>query len=301
MLIFVYEFLTGGGLFRDDTWPPAMSLLSEGRAMVEAIAIDLAKIKDVQVVVLQDKRLDDLRMTGDVIIRPVASAAQAAEAFAELSATADWTIVIAPEFDGLLASCCQKVLDCGGRLLGPSPQIVQLAANKETTALHLRQHDIPVPYGFALPGGDLESTEPFDCFPAVLKPLHGAGSQDVRLISRRDEMPRFLEQPSRLERFYPGDPVSVAALCGPGGNVVLPASAQRLSDDGAFVYLGGSLPLSESLAARAERLAQKVIATLPQPVGYVGVDMVLGPGSGCCYRDQSSADKHPMLACERSP
>ena len=49
-----------------------------------------------------------------------------------------------------------------------------------------------------------------------------------------------------------------------------------MSDDGRFVYLGGSLPLPHALASRATRLAQQAVAALPDPLGYVGVDLVLG-------------------------
>jgi predicted ATP-grasp superfamily ATP-dependent carboligase len=47
--------------------------------------------------------------------------------------------------------------------------------------------------------------------------------------------------------------------------------------------LGGSLPLELAAAARARRLAVRAVSSLPQPAGYVGVDLVLGvdpAGSG---------------------
>jgi predicted ATP-grasp superfamily ATP-dependent carboligase len=58
---------------------------------------------------------------------------------------------------------------------------------------------------------------------------------------------------------------------------------QRLSDDGSFIYLGGSLPLPAALEARAIRLAEHVSAALPPWRGYLGIDLVLG-------RDRSGAD-----------
>ncbi len=279
MLIFVYEFLTGGGLFESETWPPPASLLAEGRAMVRAVASDFASIRGIRVVVLQDDRLSDLQLGEGCVVRRVSSVAEAAAAFCESAREADWSVVIAPELDDYLAGCCQRVLDCGGRLLGPSLGIVKLAADKQATAEHLAHCGAAVPMGQSLPRGDLRGVDLIDCFPAVLKPLQGAGSQDVHLVPSREAMPRCLDHPSRLERFCPGQPVSVAVLCGPRSNLVLPACSQRISHDGAFTYLGGSLPLSDSLAKRAERLAQEVIALLPQPLGYLGVDMILGPAA----------------------
>src|SRR5439155_18033918 len=63
----------------------------------------------------------------------------------------------------------------------------------------------------------------------------------------------------------------------------MPACQQRLSHDGRFTYLGGQLPLSPALDARARRLALSAADALPQPRGYLGIDLVLGEaadGSG---------------------
>jgi predicted ATP-grasp superfamily ATP-dependent carboligase len=82
-------------------------------------------------------------------------------------------------------------------------------------------------------------------------------------------------RPGRLEEFQgPGTAASVAFLCGPEACIPLPPCGQQL-DDG-FHYLGGWLPLAPALARRATRLAQKAIQSLPEPLGYVGLDLVLG-------------------------
>ena len=85
--------------------------------------------------------------------------------------------------------------------------------------------------------------------------------------------------PARLERFCPGTPASVALLCGPRQRVFLPPCHQRLSEDGEFRYLGGDCPLTPHLAERARSLALRAVATLPEPRGYLGVDLVLGEHS----------------------
>jgi predicted ATP-grasp superfamily ATP-dependent carboligase len=80
----------------------------------------------------------------------------------------------------------------------------------------------------------------------------------------------------RLEEFCPGLPASVAFLCGPRQAWPLPPCEQRLSADGRFSYLGGRLPLAPALAARAISLGRRALAALPQALGYVGLDLVLG-------------------------
>ena len=73
--------------------------------------------------------------------------------------------------------------------------------------------------------------------------------------------------------------MSVVVLCGPGQLVPLAPCRQLLSGDGRFAYLGGELPLDADLAERATRLATQTICTLEHPLGYVGVDLVLGSDS----------------------
>jgi hypothetical protein len=49
-----------------------------------------------------------------------------------------------------------------------------------------------------------------------------------------------------------------------------------LSEDQTFQYRGGSLPIANSLAKRAEDLAERAADVLPDPLGYLGLDIVLG-------------------------
>ena len=116
-------------------------------------------------------------------------------------------------------------------------------------------------------------------YPAVFKPRFGAGSQDIWFIpdaAIAAQMRGMLDRPGRLEQFCPGTAASVAILCGPAARLPLLPCRQRLSADGRFRYLGGRCPLDVALAHRAERLAVQAIGTLNKPLGYLGVDLVLG-------------------------
>jgi tyramine---L-glutamate ligase len=269
--IFVYEFITGGGLLGSPAAPSA-SLLAEGRAMVQALVADFSAIDGAHVTTLCDPR-SGARFPHGVEVISVDHPAADAIAFDRQAAAADWTVVIAPEFDGHLLDRCRRVLAAGGRLLGPGPRLVELASDKHATAEHLRSAGVPVPFGIALAPHE---PPPIDFpWPAILKPRFGAGSQDVRLINR----PATLPVPARLEEFCPGHAASVAILCGPEQTIPLPACRQHLSDDCQFRYLGGSLPLPIPLANRARRLALQAANTLPDRLGYLGIDLVLGESS----------------------
>ena len=298
MRLFVYEYLTGGGLLAHAHAPEKLqSLAIEGGAMCAALIEDFAKIEGVRVTRLRDQRQatsQDRRQCFDV-----QTAAQHDEAFDRFAAEADWTVVIAPETGGILAALCRRAINVGGRLLGCSPGLVELASDKHATAEHLLRAGVPAPRGIPFSLGQPWPTD-FP-YPAIWKPRDGAGSHGLRFIEHRHTpVPIADRRPGRLEEFYPrpyrsphapreqynhaerddyGTAASVAVLCGRKLQMCLPPCAQLL--DGEFHYLGGSLPLAPPLANRASQLARRAVESLPEPLGYLGVDLVLGkPDNG---------------------
>jgi predicted ATP-grasp superfamily ATP-dependent carboligase len=287
--LFLYEFITGGGLLDSAAAELPPSLLCEGRAMVEALAADLAALDGVETVLLSDVRVP-LKVPGCRVVS-AGTRDEADAAFEHLAAAADWTLLIAPELDGALADCCRRVEQGGGRVLGPTLPVVLLTSDKERTARHLAAAGLPVPEGITLAAGE---RLPADFrYPAVLKPRHGAGSQHLRTVATPEAARQLGPVPftMRLERYCSGTAASVAVLCGPSGVHSLVACRQHLSEDGCFRYLGGSLPIEPALADRAERLAVAAVASLPEPRGYLGVDLVLGS----CREDDRVIEINPRL------
>src|SRR4051794_38458055 len=115
MRIFLYEFITGGGCWSKRV-PPEGSLLAEGRAMVQAVALDFAAIDGVEIVTTRDARLPELH-TAACRVTPIASAEEEFTALVQLAKCADWTLLIAPESGGALVARCRLVEEMGGRLL----------------------------------------------------------------------------------------------------------------------------------------------------------------------------------------
>jgi predicted ATP-grasp superfamily ATP-dependent carboligase len=272
MHIFVYEWATGGGLV-EEPGPLPDSLVREGATMIAAVATDWMRVDGCRVTTLRDPRVLQLALPGCEIV-DVLSRWSHREEIERHSAAADGTILIAPEFDNILHRTAQRVVASGGKLLSPSPEFIRLAADKEKTCHALAAAGVPVPAGQVL-----EPEEPLPAkftYPAVLKPVDGAGSQDTYLVSGPHDAPPAYAWPRRLERFIPGLAASVAVICGPAGRITLPPCKQRISNDGRLRYLGGELPLAPGLAVRATELANRAVAALPPVVGYVGVDLVLG-------------------------
>jgi tyramine---L-glutamate ligase len=269
--VFVYEDLTGGGCLQ----PPCGSLLTEGAAMVSAVAADFAAIDQVEVAVFVDARIDRVRFPSSVQVTSVSTASWGAAFDREVQA-AEWTVVIAPETDGRLASLCERVELCGGRRLGLPIETVKLSSDKLACSCFLEQRDLPTPRSMRFDA----PAEELDC-PIVVKPRFGAGSQDVRLFESAAAVSdtlkeRVVEEAFVVEPFESGMPVSVTVFFGSEESVILPATKQNLSSDGRFDYLGGSTPLAPSLARRAHSLAERVIRALPARIGCLGIDMVLG-------------------------
>jgi len=272
MHFFLYEWCSGGGLVQEPGALPA-ALVREGVAMAGALAADLRRIPGARVTALRDPRVIQLGLRGCEII-DVQSSGEHLDEFERLAAAADATFLIAPEFDGILLKAARRVVECGGRLRSPSPEFIHLTADKHRTCERLAAAGVPVPAGIVL---EPEEKLPADfAYPAVLKPIDGAGSQDTLLVAGAYDEPPPYAWPRRLESYLPGLAASVAFLCGPSGRVPLVPCQQRISDDGRMRYRGGRLPLAAGLAERAVALADRALAALPATQGFVGVDVVLG-------------------------
>jgi predicted ATP-grasp superfamily ATP-dependent carboligase len=272
MHVFVYEWATGGGLV-EEPGPLPCSLVREGAAMIGALAADLVKIPGCLVSALRDPRVLQLALPRCNVVDVISKSSHRDE-FERLAAEADATILIAPEFDGILLAAARRVLDHGGCLLSPSAEFIGITSNKQRTCEALAAARVPAPQGRVIEP-DEPLPEDFD-YPAVLKPIDGAGSQDVYVVSGSHDTPHAYAWPRRLERFVPGLAASVALLCGPHSRSALAPCRQRISDDGRLRYLGGELPLTAGLAERAAGLAERALDALPPTTGYVGVDLILG-------------------------
>lgn len=260
MRVFVYEYMTATGLGRDPG-SPEHGMYREGRAMRDALAEDFA------------------RAGVETFAFPDEAAPVEREWFEEMcsGAVSDWTLVIAPETDEILARYARSVSDewHRGRLLGCSTTAVELTSDKFAIAEYWRSHGVPTP------ATSDRAPTPCEAFPVVWKPQDGAGSTDTFLIRDRFELAQALAtrdpaRPMILQEFVPGRAASVAFLCGPNGHVRLLPTFQHLSADGRFKYEGGELPIPPDLAARAANLASRAVACIPGLLGYVGVDLVLG-------------------------
>jgi predicted ATP-grasp superfamily ATP-dependent carboligase len=283
MRVFAYEALSAGAISDPS---PAGSLRAEGWAMLSALLEDLVRIPQVETVTSLQARSVGEGIAGFPRLRfglvkceiTEAGFAEELHLFRKLAAQADFTLVIAPETEGLLYQRCRLVEECGGKLLGPSSEAIRLTSDKLVLAGFLRNRGIPTP-PCVVAEFDGQVT-----YPAVMKPRDGAGSQATVLVRKSADIERSLAMARAegwtgeliLQPFIPGQACSVSFLIGDAHVEALLPVSQILSDDGRFRYQGGCIPLAAPLAARATRLAACAVQALPGLHGYVGVDLVLG-------------------------
>lgn len=256
--VFVYEYCCAVGPGADES-APARALHREGRAMRDAVAADFRQVPGVRVVTL-DGPLDD---------EPTR--------FCAVAAGCEYTLVIAPEFDGILADRCGWARAAGSKLLGPTQDAVRLTADKLELARHWRAAGVPTPETWPLDAVLERSWRP-----TVSKPRYGAGSTATVLLRRPEDLHAWAfesgepEVETVVQEYVPGRAASIAFLVGAESVVSLPPTFQLLSNDRRFRYEGGELPIRPDLAERAGTLGRRAIECVPGLAGYVGVDLVLG-------------------------
>lgn len=272
--VFVYELITGGGLYSVPGSPaPSGSLLKEGTAMLAAVVEDFAAIDGVSVTVLRDSRLPPLSVAA---VEQITVEGPEGEriAFRDAVQATQATLVIAPEFDGLHLSRTQWAEEDGAFLISPNSSFVDLASCKWKCFQLWREGSVRTIDTFQV--AQRETWEHLLDLPVVTKPADGAGSEGVLSWNAGFEVngelasgDKFLIQPKIF-----GDAVSCAAIGNGADFFLLPAAFQSLDKD--LKYHGGCLPIPLDLNVRAHRLAAQAIRAMPPFRGYVGLDMILG-------------------------
>jgi predicted ATP-grasp superfamily ATP-dependent carboligase len=234
------------------------------------------------VVTTWDHRLRQLVVPGAEIVQ-AKSQEDAGELFEDLVASCDGTLLIAPEFDGLLTHRALLVEGIGGRLCGPNPAAIAQCADKLMLADVLYEAGVRTieTHEFRLDRTTADEIQ----FPAVIKPRDGAGSQDTYLVQDAADFSRHLQpwaNSSLLSQaiwqpYLSGRAVSVGVLIKPEQYCyeALPVCEQLLSEDGRFHYRGGVVPARGVDAAIIQAAAVAACRAVPGLRGFVGVDLIV--------------------------
>jgi predicted ATP-grasp superfamily ATP-dependent carboligase len=273
MRIFVFEYITGGGMLDCALTP---SLANEGDLMLRALVSDLRELDGVEVVITRDARLSPVRLP--VECRVVEGAEHFPEVWDLTLDTVDAVWPIAPERCGALERVTEAVLEAGKTLLNSPPCAVRVTASKIGTLRRLAERGIPV-----VPTYGIEDRLPGIRGRWVLKPDDGVGCLGIRLFQDRDSLRRYWERlpdgPANVAQPYvTGMAASLCILAKEGEATLLSVNRQRIAVmDDAFVLLGCVVSGLSGGGRRYERLAGAIAAALPGLQGYVGVDLIVGP------------------------
>ena len=254
ILLYEYCCAIGLGKAEDD---PLHALYREGRMMHDAVWHDLVRA-GYTVATFEIRDAEDER-----------------EAFLQAIPQADAALLIAPEFDNILLDRAEWA-ETKNRL-GPTLDAIRLTQNKLTMACHWLQHAVPTPTT------TLAREWANRHWPAVLKPIDGAGSTATYLCHSQTDFEHFFEAARAeytgemlLQEYVPGQAASIAFLMGPKQTLPLLPTFQTMSSDGRFHYLGAEVPIAPELAARVLNLGMRAIACVEGLQGYIGVDLILG-------------------------
>ena len=280
--VFVSEYVCGGA------WPePTIqgSLAREGRAMLLAVIADLLRVLDCEVVTTWDARLDAFPL-GPVerlrVVR-VESPAEEDAVFTACCGEAGSSIVIAPEFHGIL-SARVALAESAGTLIGCSREATNLCSDKLALSSRARELGIATIKTTML---NVHEPSAAFAFPIVVKPRDGAGSTDTRIVNSEPELRSFADELLRSgigsemiqQPFVRGLACSTAALIDPVSRQinVLPPAEQVLSDDDCLSYLGIDLPgrVTPSQREAVEQFVRRCCTAWPELSGYVGFDLLL--------------------------
>jgi tyramine---L-glutamate ligase len=267
--ILVHEWVTGGGL-AGSTLPGSWA--AEGGAMRRAIAAEFAACHEGQarVIVTLDARLDEA--PGPWIVARI-EPSEAPSRVLDLAREADLTVLIAPETTGILADLTRRIQETGARLLGSGAEAIAMAGDKAALAEYLSARGIETPpCRLVRPCEGLPREADY---PAVLKPIDGAGTVDTYFVDSAEGLPPSARQMSHavLQPYVSGRPMSASFLIDTDGRAwMLGIGEQDIGiSGGRFAYRGGRIPARSPLDERPIRSAAESVRGLR---GFVGVDFL---------------------------
>lgn len=276
MQVFVYEYLSGGGLVDGDAAATEV-LMPQGLAMRDALIADLLASGDCDVTAATCARSGVLRPGArEAVPRDGETPIEFA---ARLAGGHELAWIVAPETGGCLADFERAI--GAPRWLGCDAVSIAIASSKSATLRHLGAHDLPTPW---------THEEGARCW--VVKPDDGAGSVAIQVHANRlgaeaDLAGRHARGESAcLEPWIDGEALSLSMLCELGRAELLSVNRQKIATlpDRSLRYDGVEIDVLPRSSARwrgLAALAARVAAALPGLRGFVGVDIVaserLGP------------------------
>lgn len=266
--IFICEFITSGGLYREPL-PP--SLLKEGAMMRNAVLRDFCELEDVEVSLTYDVRLPSPPINNAIAIHPQDDVWSIWESCMQ---GADAVLLIAPETDGLLTQLTLMAERLNKHVLGCHSSAIQITSDKYQTYQQLKHHNIPTIPTYLLSDWPQQASGPW-----VAKPIDGAGCSDTALFDDTDKLLAWMRGRAKTHIIQPlqlGTAASFAMLCKDARAYLLTCNRQKITmDNGLIQYQGGDINALVSHRVAFEVIAKQIAEAMPDLAGYVGIDLIV--------------------------
>jgi len=261
MKLFVFEYACAGG-------DGFQAFLKDGRRMLESLLADLARLDGLTVSTLLFPGLESSGLQADLVSFTEEGFFQSAVRAME-SASAVW--LIAPECGGTLARLVETAEQSGKRVIGPGSRAVKLCGDKLAFADVLSE-EIPLPETRRYDG-----TLPF--MPAVVKPIDGAGSENVFLANGQpvavNPAERFI-----VQKFIEGETLSAGVVSGSAGFDILGVCSQVMEFwENRLRLERPEGPVEYGNMEKLNRIVSAILEKLPTLRGYWGIDFIDSGGA----------------------
>lgn len=248
--------------------------------MRDALLSDLCQLPGLEILFCHDSRLAPPSFAAQRV--PVHANDAPWSVWQQCIAEVNAVWPIAPEMDGALLKLSRLVSSQGKKLLGCSPEAVNLAGSKLATCKALENAAIP-----SVPTYKLQDFPGNGSAAWVAKPDDGVGCEETGYFESVSALLAFMQGREATHVIQPlrdGIPASISMLCRDGRAWLLSCNLQKIdrvsSEDGAgrFRYSGSVLNGAAEYWRQFDILAGKIARAVPDLLGYVGVDLLVGGG-----------------------
>ncbi|MCW4053654.1 MAG: ATP-grasp domain-containing protein, partial [Candidatus Bathyarchaeota archaeon] len=288
MRLLVYEHVSGGG-FADELI--TASFLSEGFAMLRTLISDF-KAAGHKVTTTLDSRIARLNppIAADCII-PVSSSDQTQVAVQKIAESADAAYVIAPETDGALQSFVKLVEKTGVASLNCTSAGIEKVSEKIVFHKFMKNLGMPLPetkfFSIADDLQEIKKAIRSDLnFPVIFKPADGVSCIGLSIARNEEQVAgaigkikgSSLNKHFLIQELIKGTASSVSLLSSGSTAVSISLNHQDVTigtPDSFSSYSGGVAPFDHPLQNKTFKVAEKLVKSVPELRGYIGVDFVL--------------------------
>ena len=209
----------------------------------------------------------------------------------KIAESADAAYVIAPETNGVLQSLVELVEQTSAASLNCPTGAIEKVSDKMVFDDFMRKLGLHLPERMIFSVADdlkeiRKTVRGSLNFPVIFKPSDGVSCSGVSVVSNEEQVVGAIDKIKRassskhflIQELIKGAAASVSLLS-TGSNAV-PISLNRQdvtieTPEACSSYSGGAAPFGHPLRAEAFEVAEKLVKSVPDLRGYVGVDFVL--------------------------